>query len=132
VELRDDGGGHYGDDLALGKSLDDPYPDLNVDTVHRDAEARNIRSAKKGLGRGGSSGSLNAGGFGGGGGRKGSRSTGSFKTNQTSVRSSSSTSSLGGRGVGKRGGGGVSHGKSAVQGLRYDGGLAGECVCLFV
>ena len=151
TELRDDGGSRHGGDFALGKSLDDPFQGFNVDTVHRHAEARNVRSAKKGLGRGGSSGSLagkdggggGGGGFGGGGGgggRKGSRSTGSFKISSSSGggggrtssgrTNSSSSSGLagggGGGGGGRKGGRGVGHGRSAAHGLRFDGGMAGE------
>eukprot|EP00752_Nemacystus_decipiens_P009048 g8079.t1 len=133
-ELRGDGGGDG--DFALGKSLDETYIDVNVDTVYRHAEARHIRNAKhKGLGRGGSSGSLagkdggGRGGGGGSGGRKGSKANNGFKI---TGGSSGSSGIVGG---GSRRGSRASHDNSGSasggrrdgrEGLRFDGGLAGS------
>ncbi|CAM9396487.1 unnamed protein product [Scytosiphon promiscuus] len=82
-ELRGDEGGYTGglgdEDWAFGKSQEEgSFLGSKLDNFYRQAEARNVRSSKsRGLGRGGSSGSLAGrdGGTGGGGRASGSSST---------------------------------------------------------
>ncbi|CAB1096057.1 unnamed protein product [Ectocarpus sp. CCAP 1310/34] len=130
-ELRGDGGGNCfgGEDLALGKSLEHDHGFFNhkEDALYRKVEARSTKSSKnKGLGRGGSSGSLagRGGGTGGGaglGGRNGRKSGGSslLKISDSASTSSSVGGGFDGAG-GKKGSGNKINRSASASGGKKD------------
>lgn len=130
-ELRGDGGGNgfIGEDLALGKSLEDDHGFFNhkEDAIYRKVDARSTKGSKnKGLGRGGSSGSLagrdsGTGGGAGPGGRNGRRSSGSgILKISDSISSSGSAGGGGDGGGGKKGSGNKINRSASASGGRKD------------